>query len=141
MGYEIDIQNDHGYPVAHERLIEAVTRVLAMESIPERSATAIVLIDDSTMADYIQEKMLAWPAGVAYPYASAQALREGHSVDDSLALLVIHGTLHLLGYDHDTPEHRAAMWAAQDAALRSLGISTHIVPSLEQIADDEDGEE
>jgi probable rRNA maturation factor len=166
MGYEIDIQNDHGYPVAHERLIEAVTRVLAMESIPERSAAAIVLIDDSTMADYNRQfrgvdaptDVLSFPADappvavpdepdylgdllVAYPYASAQALREGHSVDDSLALLVIHGTLHLLGYDHDTPEHRAAMWAAQDAALRSLGISTHIVPSLEQIADDEDGEE
>ncbi|MFN8564627.1 MAG: rRNA maturation RNase YbeY [Anaerolineae bacterium] len=68
---------------------------------------------------------------IAYPYAAAQAQREGHALDDSLALLVVHGTLHLLGYDHDTPEHRAHMWAAQELALLALGISPEIVPALE----------
>lgn len=68
---------------------------------------------------------------IAYPYALAQAEREGHTIGDSLVLLVVHGTLHLLGYDHDTLEHRAAMWAAQDQALRALGVPTHIVPTLE----------
>jgi probable rRNA maturation factor len=68
---------------------------------------------------------------IAYPYASEQAARQGHTLSDSLSLLVVHGTLHLLGYDHDTPEHRAEMWAAQDAALTALGISTAIVPALE----------
>ena len=32
------------------------------------------------------------------------AEREGHSVDEELALLLIHGTLHLLGYDHETDD-------------------------------------
>ena len=71
---------------------------------------------------------------IAYPYASAQATGLGHPLADSLALLVVHGTLHLLGYDHDTTESRAAMWAAQARALTTLNISPEIVPSLEDSA-------
>jgi probable rRNA maturation factor len=68
---------------------------------------------------------------IAFPYASAQAAREGHHLGDSLSLLVVHGTLHLIGYDHDTPAARAAMWAAQEAALRALDVPLEIVPALE----------
>ena len=69
---------------------------------------------------------------IAYPYASQQAQSLNHDLSDSLALLVVHGTLHLLGYDHDTAENRAEMWAEQAAVLEILGIDTGIVPSLEQ---------
>jgi probable rRNA maturation factor len=69
---------------------------------------------------------------IAYPYASAQAARLGHDLIDSLTLLVVHGTLHLLGADHDTAERRAAMWAAQARALTALGVSLAIVPALEE---------
>ncbi|MCC6564927.1 MAG: rRNA maturation RNase YbeY, partial [Chloroflexi bacterium] len=68
---------------------------------------------------------------IAYPYTCAQAERLGHSPADSLSLLVVHGTLHLLGHDHDTPERRAAMWDVQANALRALSISEDIVPWLE----------
>jgi probable rRNA maturation factor len=68
---------------------------------------------------------------IAYPYASTQAAADNHTVMDSLCLLVVHGTLHLLGYDHDTSESRAEMWAAQEAALRALHIPLDIVPALE----------
>ncbi len=69
---------------------------------------------------------------IAYPYAAAQAARLGHDLMDSLTLLVVHGTLHLLGADHDTAEHRAAMWAAQARALTALGVPLGIVPESEQ---------
>ncbi|RMG87871.1 MAG: rRNA maturation RNase YbeY, partial [Chloroflexi bacterium] len=69
---------------------------------------------------------------IAYPYASAQAERLGHNLNDSLALLVIHGTLHLLGFEHDTIEAKQAMWDAQAQALTALGIATSIVPDLEE---------
>ena len=67
---------------------------------------------------------------------TAQAASLGHDASDSLTLLVAHGTLHLLGYDHDTPERRAEMWAAQERALTALGISLALVPGLEDAAHD-----
>jgi probable rRNA maturation factor len=73
---------------------------------------------------------------IAYPYAQAQAQREGHDMMHSLLLLVVHGTLHLLGYDHDTVSNRAAMWAAQDRVLAALGVPLAIVPSLESYEQD-----
>lgn len=57
---------------------------------------------------------------VSYPRAAAQAAEQGHSVEQELNLLVVHGILHLLGYDHAEEEEKAAMWATQDAILRGL---------------------
>jgi len=38
-----------------------------------------------------------------------QAKEQGHSTERELALLVIHGVLHLLGHDHEEPEKEAGM--------------------------------
>ncbi len=57
---------------------------------------------------------------VSYPTALAQAAEQGHRVEQELALLIIHGCLHLLGYDHATEEDQERMWAQQDAILRSV---------------------
>lgn len=72
---------------------------------------------------------------IAYPYAQAQAEREGHALLDDLRLLVVHGVLHLLGYDHGTMEERARMWAEQEQILRALGVDPGIVPALERYQD------
>jgi ssRNA-specific RNase YbeY (16S rRNA maturation enzyme) len=53
----------------------------------------------------------------------------------------VHGTLHLLGYDHDTPEHRAEMWEIQAEVLRELGIDPQIVPALEDAHHDTETDE
>jgi rRNA maturation RNase YbeY len=37
-------------------------------------------------------------------------------------LLVVHGVLHLLGYDHADTEEKADMWAAQKEILGQLGL-------------------
>ena len=57
---------------------------------------------------------------ISYPQAMAQAEELGHPVGQEIDLLVVHGTLHLLGYDHVTSEERAAMWARQDEILSGL---------------------
>lgn len=57
---------------------------------------------------------------LAYPYASRQSERYGHSLAAELQLLVVHGTLHLIGYDHDTPTRQAEMWRKQSEILESL---------------------
>lgn len=53
---------------------------------------------------------------IAVPVAEEQARELGHSLLAELQMLVIHGTLHLLGYDHGTPEEQAEMWAFESAA-------------------------
>ena len=57
---------------------------------------------------------------LAFPYASRQAERHGHSLAAELQLLVVHGSLHLLGYDHDTPARQTEMWRKQTEILSSL---------------------
>jgi len=46
---------------------------------------------------------------ISYPQAVEQAKEQGHATEKELALLVIHGILHLLGYDHEEPEEEAKM--------------------------------
>jgi probable rRNA maturation factor len=46
--------------------------------------------------------------------AMANAQRHGHSLSDEVAVLTLHGTLHILGYDHDTTAAGAAMSALQE---------------------------
>jgi probable rRNA maturation factor len=57
---------------------------------------------------------------ISYPTAVAQAAQQGHAVQDELALLAVHGSLHLLGYDHAEESERERMWARQEAILREL---------------------
>ncbi len=159
MTFVIDVQNDRGYAVSDARLIAAATEVLAAHSAPPDAAVTIVIADDEAVAALNKQyrgvdaptDVLSFPAAalptafpgepahlgdliIAYPYALAQAQRLGHPLEDSLALLVVHGVLHLLGFDHDTEASRAAMWRAQAQALTALGISIDIVPALEESA-------
>jgi probable rRNA maturation factor len=63
---------------------------------------------------------------ISVPRAQEQAAEAGHSVTEELQLLVIHGTLHLLGHDHGEPEEKERMWAAQRAILAALGLPTSL---------------
>ncbi len=55
---------------------------------------------------------------VSVEKASVQALEKGHDLEQELALLVAHGFLHLLGYDHAEPEEEKRMFALQDRLLQ-----------------------
>jgi len=59
---------------------------------------------------------------ISYPRAVEQATTYDHSIEEELSLLVIHGTLHLLGYDHEQEQDREEMWRLQSAALARLGL-------------------
>jgi probable rRNA maturation factor len=65
---------------------------------------------------------------IAYPQAQAQATAAGHPIEAELALLVVHGVLHLLGYDHVHPDDKAAMWERQADILARLGL-VHVQPT------------
>lgn len=57
---------------------------------------------------------------ISYPQAVEQAKEQGHSVNKELALLIIHGILHLLGYDHEKPEEEAKMRAREKELLEKV---------------------
>jgi probable rRNA maturation factor len=46
---------------------------------------------------------------ISYPQAVEQAREQGHETEKELALLVIHGILHLLGYDHEEAKEEIKM--------------------------------
>ena len=57
---------------------------------------------------------------VSYPKAVEQAAERLHPVEDELALLVVHGVLHLLGYDHDKPGREREMRSMERKVLSAV---------------------
>jgi probable rRNA maturation factor len=57
---------------------------------------------------------------LCYPQAVLQAEEHRHPVERELALLVIHGILHLLGYDDDKPAPRRRMKAREEEILEGV---------------------
>ena len=47
---------------------------------------------------------------ISLPAARRQAKQAGHPLERELALLLVHGLLHLLGYDHATDDDARVMW-------------------------------
>ncbi len=139
----VRIDEPFGEQVDPEALRRAAQAVLAHQQVPSPAALTLWVSDDATLRQWNRRfrgvdaptDVLSFPAGerdpdsgavylgdvlISYPRAAAQARAGGHSVADELTLLVVHGVLHLLGYDHATPEEKARMWAAQGAVLRAL---------------------
>ena len=57
---------------------------------------------------------------ISYPQAVTQAKEHQHSVKKEMAILIIHGVLHLLGYEHDKPELERQMRARETEILTSI---------------------
>ncbi len=72
-------------------------------------------VDPDTDATYLGDIL------ISYPRAQDQAAAGGHPVQEELKLLVVHGMLHLLGYDHGEPQEKDEMWAVQALILKAIG--------------------
>jgi probable rRNA maturation factor len=142
----IFIENQQDFP--ESALLERAVRTALEISDPLRLAAdlTIVLTDDRQLhelnLDYLgvdaPTDVLAFPASesdpetgstylgdvlISIPRAAEQAQAAGHSLEAEVLLLAVHGTLHLLGYDHATAEEKARMWGEQARALERLGLS------------------
>ena len=60
---------------------------------------------------------------LAYQTVAGEARLDGKAFDSHLAHLVIHGFLHLFGYDHENEDDAAIMEELERRALASLGIA------------------
>jgi len=139
----IDVQEDFSDTALLER---AARLTLDLESAPADSDMTIVLTDDSQLHELNREYLdvdaptdvLSFPAdeedpetGIPYlgdilisiPRAMQQAQAAGHPVEAEVRLLVVHGTLHLLGHDHAEVEEKARMWKAQSEVMSKLGLA------------------
>jgi len=84
------------------RGVDEPTDVLAFYMLPQKGA-------DSSFALPPDGVTRLGEVIISYPQATEQAKEQRHSPERELALLVIHGILHLLGYDHEEPEEERKM--------------------------------
>ena len=80
-------------------------------------------VDPDTKRSYLGDVI------ISLPRAAAQAAQRGHSLEAEVQLLVVHGVLHLLGYDHGNPDDKKKMWALQRNILVDLGLEIEILES------------
>lgn len=135
-------------PLADEVVADAAAQTLRLEG--SAGEVSIVLADDAELRELNRQYLdvdaptdvLSFPSGevdpetgetylgdviLSVPQAQAQASAAGHSLEAEVQLLVVHGVLHLLGYDHAEAADKAGMWAAQARALSRLGLSDIII--------------
>jgi len=124
---------------------QAAREVLNYESISPETSLTIVLTDDAQMhelnSEYLMIKaptdVLSFPANeidpetgstylgdilISLSRAMEQSNAAGHPLEAEVQLLVVHGVLHLLGYDHVNPKEKRRMWDTQVTILEQLGL-------------------
>jgi probable rRNA maturation factor len=134
-------------PFSNELLKRAAHTALKHQSHSVESELSIILTDDARLHElnlnYLgidaPTDVLSFPASetdpetgaryigdilISIPRARAQAEITGHSLEEEVQLLVVHGVLHLLGHDHATAEEKARMWNAQGEILQTLGLGS-----------------
>jgi len=142
----IDINNESGLPADEKGLVRVAAFVLRELRIHPQVELSILLVDEPTMAHYHQTFMdlpgptdvLSFPMDELRPpkegqpapqgvlgdvvlcpsVTAQQAAENGRSPSDEAEYLLVHGLLHLLGYDHATPAEHDEMFALNDRLIR-----------------------
>ncbi|MDD2480546.1 MAG: rRNA maturation RNase YbeY [Lutispora sp.] len=78
---------------------------------------------ESDLNDYIEEELPLGDIVISVERAIEQAGEYGHSKDREIAFLLVHGMLHLLGYDHEEKADERVMFQKQDTILGILNIN------------------
>lgn len=145
--HAIDVQVDRQFKARIDgaRLRHVVEQALVSEGLSSKAEVSLVITDDTTVerlnrqyrseprtTDVLSfalsesaEAFVLPPDGVrhlgevvvSYSQAERQAQEQGHPTERELALLVCHGVLHLLGYDHDNAGAEVKMKAREAQVL------------------------
>lgn len=131
-------------PAAEEALRAAIAAAVC--HVPAEGEMSVVLTDDATIRALNREwraidkptNVLSFPAApvkgiglpaplgdvvVAYETLAREAAEENKPVLHHLAHLVVHGYLHLLGYDHETDSEAETMEEMEREILGGIGIA------------------
>ncbi len=82
-----------------------------------------VLSFPAVSADRLATSPLLGDIAVAFETVSRESKDEGKTLSHHTSHMIVHGLLHLLGYDHETDEEAEEMEALERAALARLGIA------------------
>jgi probable rRNA maturation factor len=143
----IEVANESGIDVSESELISVARFVITQMDVNPAAELSMVLLDTAAMADLHMRWMdlpgptdvMSFPMDELEPggrpdapepgpamlgdivlcpaFAAEQAAAAGHTLGHELALLTIHGVLHLLGYDHAEPDEENEMFALQGRLL------------------------
>ncbi len=72
---------------------------------------------------------------ISYPTAERQANQAGHPVVNEIILLLTHGLLHLVGFDHDTSANKKIMWHKQSILLEKMKVEINRISGDEEFHD------
>jgi probable rRNA maturation factor len=144
--YAITLQRDLALPhgITSTWAKDVARRTLRHQQQPRGAGLTLVFTNDATIAELNQRyrqtdgptDVLSFPSHEGEPFvlpksarrhlgdviisletAQRQAGEREQPIERELALLIVHGCLHLLGHDHATPAEEAAMWRLQDQIL------------------------
>jgi len=93
------------------------TDVISFSMLPPEQA------EDTDTPEFIAPPDGIFHAGeavISYPQAVLQAEERGHSVDKEMTILVIHGILHLFGYDDEEPANKKLMREKESEVLQYI---------------------
>lgn len=147
----IVISDEYLEKVEEDLLTSAAETVLQLSGITDEVEMSVVIESDEQLSDLNQRflginaptDVLSFPADemdpdsglrilgdviISFPRAVEQAAAANEKLEDELQLLVVHGTLHILGYDHATAEDKTTMWLEQQRALDKLGCKITRLP-------------
>jgi probable rRNA maturation factor len=148
----IAVVNHSGRPPEWELdRVQAVVDAALAEDGLEHCALAVLLVDDAGSAelharhfdDPEPTDVMSFPDGSEDPESGRRLLGDlavgadvarrvaaerGRREADEITLYVLHGVLHLLGYDDEEEDDRAVMWAVQRRILAAVGIALEAEP-------------
>lgn len=143
----IEIANESGIDVSEPDLVSVARFAIEQMDVHSAAELSMVLVDMDTMADLHMRWMdlpgptdvMSFPMDELEPggrpdaadpgpsmlgdivlcpeFAGGQADKAGHTLGHELALLTVHGVLHLLGFDHAEPEEEKVMFGLQNRLL------------------------
>ena len=122
------------------RLTLAAEAALKRAKAPKRAALTILLADDARLKTLNHDfrgknkptNVLSFPSAapgylgdiaLAFGVTQEEAKASGKRFADHAAHLVVHGVLHLMGYDHETDRQAKRMEPLETAILATLGIA------------------
>src|SRR5215207_6022030 len=109
------------------RWVRLARMVLDQERVPEDAEMSVIFVDEQAMSDLHERflggsgptDVLAFPMVgdvVVCPQVARRQTDEKGSLDDEVALLVVHGVLHLLNYDH-AEDHESEVMRKREREL------------------------